>query len=57
VKFNRRWAPRAAVGTLTAVAPVLIIGKAERFGSGKHVVSYLGMAELRYPVGRHPIVT
>ena len=34
------------VGALTALAFVLIIGKAERFGSGKQVASYLGLVPL-----------
>ena len=34
------------VGTLTALAFVLIIGKAERFHCGKQVASYLGLVPL-----------
>jgi len=34
------------VGALTALAFVLIIGKAERFGSGKQIASYLGLVPL-----------
>src|SRR3979411_1457699 len=34
------------VGALTALAFVLIIGKAERFGCGKQVASYLGLVPL-----------
>jgi transposase len=34
------------VGPLTALAFVLIIGKAERFGSGKQIASYLGLVPL-----------
>jgi transposase len=34
------------VGALTALAFVLIIGRAERFGSGKQVASYLGLVPL-----------
>ncbi len=36
------------VGALTALAFVLIIGNAERFGCGKQVASYLGLV----PLGR-----
>jgi transposase len=34
------------VGALTALAFVLILGKAERFGCGKQVASYLGLVPL-----------
>src|SRR6266705_5005413 len=34
------------VGPLTALAFVLVIGTAERFGCGKQIASYLGLAEL-----------
>ena len=34
------------VGALAALSFVLIIGKAERFGSGKQVASYLGLVPL-----------
>jgi len=39
------------VGALTAMAFVLIIGKAERFGSGKQVASYLGLVPLEESSG------
>ena len=42
----RRLMTHPGVGPLTALAFVLIIGKAERFGSGKQVASYLGLVPL-----------
>src|SRR5437016_12834405 len=42
----RRLMTHPGVGALTAVAFVLIIGQAERFGSGKQVASYLGLVPL-----------
>jgi len=39
------------VGALTALAFVLIIGKAERFGCGKQVASYLGLVPLEKSSG------
>ncbi len=39
----KRLMTHPGVGALTALAYVLIIGKAERFGSGKQVASYLGL--------------
>jgi transposase len=39
------------VGALTALAFVLIIGQAERFGSGKQVASYLGLVPLEESSG------
>lgn len=39
----QRLATHPGVGSLTALAFVLIIGQAERFGSGKQVASYLGL--------------
>ena len=39
------------VGALTALAFVLIIGKAERFHSGKQVASYLGLVPLEESSG------
>src|SRR5262249_53293310 len=39
------------VGALTALAFVLIIGKAERFGCGKQVASYLGLVPLEKTSG------
>ncbi len=39
------------VGALTALAFVLIIGKAERFGCGKQVASYLGLVPLEESSG------
>src|SRR5438045_1601346 len=39
------------VGALTALAYVLIIGKAERFGCGKQVASYLGLVPLEKSSG------
>ena len=39
------------VGALTALAFVLIIGRAERFGSGKQVASYLGLVPLEESSG------
>jgi transposase len=42
----QRLATHPGVGPLTALAFVLIIGKAERFQCGKHVASYLGLVPL-----------
>jgi transposase len=42
----RRLATHPGVGPLTALAFVLIIGKAERFQCGKQVASYLGLVPL-----------
>jgi transposase len=39
----QRLATHPGVGPLTALAVVLIIGKAERFHCGKQVASYLGL--------------
>ena len=39
------------VGSLTALAFVLIIGKAERFSCGKQVASYLGLVPLEESSG------
>jgi transposase len=39
------------VGALTALAFVLIIGNAERFGSGKQVASYPGLVPLEESSG------
>jgi len=39
------------VGALTALAFVLIIGKAERFGCGKQIASYLGLVPLEKSSG------
>jgi transposase len=39
------------VGALTVLAFVLIIGKAERFGLGKQVASYLGLVPLEESTG------
>ena len=39
------------VGALTALAFVLIIGRAERFGSGKQVASYLGLVPVEESSG------
>ena len=39
------------VGALTALAFVLIIGNAERFGCGKQVASYLGLVPLEKSSG------
>src|SRR5690349_15948733 len=39
----QRLTTHPGVGALTALAFVLIIGRAERFGSGKQVASYLGL--------------
>jgi transposase len=39
------------VGALTALAFVLIIGRAKRFGSGKQVASYLGLVPLEESSG------
>ncbi|PYX45430.1 MAG: hypothetical protein DMG79_19325 [Acidobacteria bacterium] len=35
--------PSAALGPLTALAFVLIIGRAERFQCGKQIASYMGL--------------
>jgi len=42
----QRLATHPGVGALTALAFVLIIGKAERFSCGKQVASYLGLVPL-----------
>jgi transposase len=42
----QRLATHPGVGSLTALAFVLIIGKAERFQCGKQVASYLGLVPL-----------
>jgi transposase len=42
----RRLMTHPGVGALTALAFVLIIGKSERFGSGKQIASYLGLVPL-----------
>src|SRR6202163_1433772 len=42
----KRLMTHPGVGALTALAFVLIIGKAERFGCGKQVASYLGLVPL-----------
>jgi transposase len=39
------------VGALTALAFVLIIGRAERFQCGKQIASYLGLVRWRSPAG------
>ena len=36
--------PRPGVGPLTALATVLILGPIKRFPTGKHIVSYIGLA-------------
>ena len=41
---------------MTALAFVLIIGKAERFGSGKQIASYLGLVPLEESSG-HRLTT
>jgi transposase len=40
-----------AVGSLTALAFVLIIGRADRFQSGKQIASYLGLVPLEESSG------
>ena len=47
----RRLRTHPGVGALTALAFVLIIGKAERFGCGKQVASYLGLVPLEESSG------
>jgi transposase len=47
----RRLMTHPGVGALTALAFVLIIGKAERFGCGKQVASYLGLVPLEKSSG------
>ena len=39
------------VVALTALAFVLIIGKADRFQRGKQIASYLGLCPWKIPVG------
>ena len=39
----QRWMSHPGVGPLTALAFVLIIGEAERFGCGKQIASYVGL--------------
>jgi transposase len=41
----------SAVGSLTALAFVLIIGRADRFQSGKQIASYLGLVPLEESSG------
>ena len=47
----RRLMTHPGVGALTALAYVLIIGDAERFGCGKQVASYLGVVPLEKSSG------
>ena len=47
----RRLMTHPGVGALTALAYVLIIGDAERFGCGKQVASYLGLVPLEKSSG------
>src|SRR6201987_570953 len=47
----RRLMTHPGVGALTALAFVLIMGKAERFGCGKQVASYLGLVPLEKSSG------
>jgi len=47
----RRLMTHPGVGALTALAFVLIIGKAERFSCGKQVASYLGLVPLEESSG------
>jgi transposase len=47
----RRLMTHPGVGALTALANVLIIGDAERFGHGKQVASYLGLVPLEKSSG------
>jgi transposase len=47
----RRLMTHPGVGALTALAFVLIIGKAERFRCGKQVASYLGLVPLEESSG------
>ena len=47
----RRLMTHPGVGALTALAFVLIIGDAERFGCGKQVASYLGLVPLEKSSG------
>jgi transposase len=42
----RRLMTHPGVGALTALAFVLIIGKADRFRCGKQIASYLGLVPL-----------
>src|SRR6202035_3675403 len=42
----RRLMTHPGVGALTALAFVLIVGKAERFQCGKQIASYLGLVPL-----------
>jgi transposase len=42
----QRWRTHPGVGPLTALAFVLIIGRAERFQCGKQIASYLGLVPL-----------
>ena len=46
----KRLRTHPGVGPLTALAFVLIIGKAERFHCGKQVASYLGLVPLEESV-------
>ena len=45
----RRLQTHPGVGALTALAFVLIIGRAERFQCGKQIASYLGLVPLEAP--------
>ena len=55
----KRLMTHPGVGALTALAFVLIIGKADRFRCGKQIASYLGLVPLedssgnRRPPGTH----
>ena len=49
----QRLATHPGVGSLTAMAFVLIIGNAERFRCGKQVASYLGLVPLEDSSGNH----
>jgi transposase len=47
----QRWMSHPGVGPLTALAFVLIIGEAERFGCGKQIASYVGLVPLEKSSG------
>ena len=47
----KRLQAHPGVGALTALAFVLIIGRAERFRCGKQIASYLGLVPLETPAG------
>ena len=50
--FSQRLQTHPGVGALTALAFVLIIGRADRFQCGKQIASYLGLVPLEDSTGQ-----